>query len=150
MTGSAGGLRAVLFDYQFTVGRGRYSHTYKQTVAAYSKTGAYLPIFEIRARGFWQKVFGNKGINFDSHPEFTRRSYVRSDDELKTREVITPGLLSFLEQGDPNKKWRLEGDGEILIVYRSEKRVKPPDFRTFLEETSSLAGQFFALGNCKK
>jgi hypothetical protein len=139
-----------LFDYQFTVGGGRYSHTYRQTVAAYSKTGVNLPIFEIKARGLWQKIFGGKAINFESHPEFTRRCYVRSDDELKTRELLTPGLLSFLEALDSNKKWRLEGDGETLLVYRSEKRVKPPDFRTLLEETSSLAGQFFALGNCKR
>src|SRR4029079_3737940 len=53
MTGSAGNLQAALFDYKFTVGGGRYSHTYKQTVAAYSKSGVQLPLFEVRRRGLW-------------------------------------------------------------------------------------------------
>lgn len=148
MTGGAAGLQAVLFDYKFTVGGGRYSHTYKQTVAAYSKSGVQLPVLEIRQRGLWFKLFSGKGMRFDSHPEFARKMYVRCSDEMRAQSIFTPGLLSFLEQIDPGKKWRFEGQGDTLIVYRSEKKVKPPDFRSFLDETSSLASQFFTQGNC--
>jgi hypothetical protein len=148
MTGSAGNLRAVLFDYKFTVGGGRYSHTYKQTVAAYSKNGSQLPLLEIRQRGLWQKIFSSKGMRFDSHPEFARRMYVRCVDEMRAQSIFTPALLSFLDQIDPARKWRFEGQGDTLLIYRSEKKVKPPDFRNFLDETSSLAAQFFAQGNC--
>lgn len=149
MTGSAEGMRAVLFDYQCTIGRGRYAHTFKQTIAAYSKTGARLPIFEIRPRNLWQRIVGVKAINFDSHPEFMGRCYVASDDEMKTRQLLTVGLLSFLEGLAPSKKWRLEGEGETLLIYASEKRVKPQNLQAFLQETSSLAAQFFALGSCR-
>jgi len=149
MTGSAGNLRAVLFDYKYTVGRGRYSHTYKQTVATYSRNGLQLPIFEVRQRGLWLKLFSGKGIRFDSHPEFARTMYVRCSDEVRAQSIFTPALLSFLSQMDPGKKWRFEGQGDTLVVYRSEKKVKPPDLRSFLDETSSLATQFFTQGNCK-
>jgi len=149
MTGSANSLPAVLFDYKFTVGSGRYSHTYKQTVAAFSKSGLQLPVFEIRQRGLWLKIFTGKGMRFDSHPEFARKMYVRCSDEMRGQSLFTPALLSFIDQIDPGKKWRFEGEGSTLIVYRSEKKVKPPDFRSFLDETSSLATQFFTQGNCK-
>jgi hypothetical protein len=149
ITGSAGNLRAVLFDYKFTVGGGRYSHTYKQTVAAYSKSGLQLPVFEIRQRGLWLKLFSGKGIRFDSNPDFARTMYVRCADEMRAQSIFTPALLSFLSQVDSAKKWRFEGQGDTLLVYRSEKKVKPPDFRSFLDETSLLATQFFAQGNCK-
>jgi hypothetical protein len=149
MTGSAGNLRAVLFDYKFTVGGGRYSHTYKQTVATYSKSGLQLPVFEIRQRGLWLKLFSGKGVRFDSQPEFSRTMYLRCSDEVRAQSIFTPALLSFLVQVEPGKKWRFEGQGDTLVVYRSEKKVKPPDLRSFLDETSSLATQFFTQGNCK-
>ena len=148
MMGAAGSLRVVLFDYKYTVGGGRYSHTYRQTVAAYSKNGSQLPVIEIRQRGLWLKMFSGKGMRFDSHPEFARRMYVRCADEMRAQGVFTPALLSFLDQIDPAKKWRFEGQGDTLLVYRSEKKVKPPDFQNFLNETSSLATQFFTQGNC--
>jgi hypothetical protein len=149
MTGSAGGLRVVLFDYKFTVGSGKYSHTYRQTVAAYTKNGVQLPVLEIRQRGLWRKIFSGKGLRFDSDPEFARRMYVHCADEMRAQSIFTPALLSFLGQLDPGKKWRFEGQGDTLLVYRSEKKVKPPDFRNFLDETSSLANQFFTQGNCR-
>ena len=149
MTGSAESLRTVLFDYKFTVGGGRYSHTYKQTVAAFSKSGLQLPVFEIRQRGVWLKIFPGKGMSFDSHPEFARKMYVRCSDEVRGQNVFTPALLVFIDQINPAKKWRFEGQGDTLIVYRYEKKVKPLDFRSFLDETSSLATQFFTQGNCK-
>jgi len=149
MTGSAGNMQALLFDYKFTVGGGRYSHTYRQTVAAYSKNGMRLPLIEIRQRGLWLKLFSGKGMRFDSHPEFARKIYVRCSDEVRGQSVFTPALLSFIDQIDSAKKWRFEGQGETLIVYRSEKKVKPPDFRSFVDETSSLAAQFFTQGNCR-
>ena len=58
-------------------------------------------------------------------------------------------LLSFLESLDPKKKWRLEGTAETLVVYRAGKRVKPEEFRTFLEETSALASSFLSLGGVR-
>ena len=149
MTGSAGDLRAVLFDYKFTVGGGRYSHTYRQTVAAYSKTGVQLPLIEVRQRGLWRKIFPGRGMRFDSHPEFARKIYVRCSDEVRGQSIFTPALLLFIDQIDPAKKWCFEGQGDTLIVYRAQKKMKPPDFRSFLDETSSLATQFFTQGNCR-
>jgi hypothetical protein len=153
MTGSPAGLRASLFDYKYTVGSGRYAHTYAQTVASYANERFSVPKFEMRPRGIWQKitdVFIGKNIDFESHPSFSRRYRLRGPDIEKTRVLFTPALLSFLESLDPTKKWRLEGIGNTLLIYRSSKRVKPADFRTFLEETSSIASQFFSTCGCRK
>jgi hypothetical protein len=51
---------------------------------------------------------------------------------------------------DAQKKWRLEGAGQTLIVYRAGKRVKPAELRTFLDVTGALASSFFALANTEK
>jgi hypothetical protein len=147
MTGSAAGFRTAFFDYAFTVGYGRSQRTYRQTVAAFSHKASLLPQFALRTKGILQKIgnaFVHKDINFDSHPEFSRRYQLRGPDEPQLRAVCTPQLLSFLEQLDRKKNWRLEGKNDTLILYRAGKRVKPADFRSHLEETSTLATSFFS------
>lgn len=149
MTGSSSGLRVSLFDYSYVVGSGRNSHTYAQTVASFIKAGGALPEFEMEPKGILGKIGDallHKNINFESHPEFSRRYQLRSPEQDRTRALFTPALLSFLESLDPKKNWSLEGLGETLIIYRSGKRTKPEELRTFLEETTTLGGSFLRLG----
>ena len=152
MSSSASGLRAFLFDYIYIIGGGRSSKTIKQTVGAYCKDNAQLPQFNLQPQGLmhklWDKVV-QKDITFDSNPNFGQRYVLRSPDTERTRVVFTPALLTFLESLDPQKKWQIEGMGNTLLVYRGGKKAKPEAFRTFLEETSTLANQFFSLGNCR-
>jgi hypothetical protein len=153
MTGSASGVRVSLFDYAFTKGGGKSSHTYTQTVAAFFKAGITLPEFAVQPEGVLQKVaiaFTSNDINFDSHPEFSRRWQLKGADDDKIREVFTPALLSYFEGLDRRKKWRVEGLDDCLIIYRMSKKTKPQDFRAFLDETRGIANSFFTLCGLKK
>lgn len=148
MTGSYAGFRTSTFDYTFTIRIGRRSITYIQTVIAFSKESAFLPKFDMQPEGVLQKigdVFVRKDINFDSHPEFSRSYQLRSPEVDKTRRLFSPPLLSFIEGLDRKRKWRLEGLGNTLIVYRLGMRAKPDNYRTHLEQTSSIASSFFSL-----
>jgi len=152
MTGSAAGFRAALFDYSFTEGYGRSQRTYGQTVAAFSKNGAVLPQFSLQEKGIMQKIgnaFAHKDIQFDSNAEFSRSHQVRSPDKTGTRALFTPQLIAFLETLDGKKKWRLEGGNDTLILYRLRKKVKPEDFRSYLEETSGIATSFFSYSGAR-
>jgi hypothetical protein len=152
MTGSVAGMRANLFDYAFTVGGGRSSHTYNQTVGAYCKSGVNLPSFSLRPQGMMHKLWDavvHKDITFDSNPEFASRYVLRGPESERIRILFTPSLMSYLQGLNPEKKWQLEGMGDTLLVYRGGKKANPGDFRAFLGETSTIAGQFFSLGNWK-
>lgn len=153
MAGSASGLPAYLCDYQYVTGGGRSSQTHFQTVAGFTKSGAVMPEFELQPEGVLQKIgdaFVHKDIDFDTHPEFSRRMQLRSPEEQKTRELFSSGLLSYLEGLDPAKKWRIEGTGNTLLLYRGGKRVKPGEVKSFLAETSTIASQFFSFAGSKK
>ena len=153
MTGSVSGFQTSLFDYKFVIGGGKSSQTCMQTVVSFTKPGISMPEFELQPEGIMQKigaVFVHDDIDFDSHPEFSRRMQLRSPEEEKTRELFNPSLLTFLEGLDQSKKWRLEGVTETLLIYRWKKRVKPEDFRQFFEETSAIASQFFGLASLRK
>lgn len=153
MTGSSDDMRISLFDYSFAEGAAGSSTSLQQTVAAYSKTGLTLPEFELAPFDIAQKIdsaLGNKGLRFDSHPEFSKRYQLQAADEAATRALFTPALLSYLEGLDSPKKWRLEGMGETVTVYRLRKRVNPADLRNFLDETKAIADSFFALADAEK
>jgi hypothetical protein len=152
MNGSFAGFQTSLFDYSYTTSDGRNSSTWTQTVAAFMQD-AHLPMFELRPEGFLDRVgeaFVHRDIDFESHPEFSRRYLLRGGDEQAVRELFTPALLTFFEALPPERKWHIEGGEGTLFVYRSAATVKPDDIRSFLEETSSIAQTFFASGGLKR
>jgi hypothetical protein len=151
MNGAFAGFQANLFDYSYTTSNGRNSSTWIQTVAAFMQD-SHLPLFELRPEGFLDRVsevFVHQDIDFESHPEFSRRYMLSGPEEQAVRELFTPALLTFFEALPPEKKWHIEGGEGTLFVYRSAATVKPDDIRSFLEETSSIAQTFFASGGLK-
>jgi hypothetical protein len=152
MNGAFAGFKTSLFDYSYTTSNGKNSNTWTQTVAAFMQD-AQVPMFELRPEGFLDRVgdyFVHKDIDFESHPQFSRRFLLRGADEHAVRDLFTPALLTFFEAFPPEKKWHIEGGEGTLFVYRSSATVKPNDVRTFLEETSSIAQTFFTSGGLKR
>ena len=142
MTGSAGGLQTSLFDYNY--GQGKSNVTL--TLACFSQN-VELPPFELRPEGVLDRisdVIVHSDIDFDSHPEFSRRYLLRSPDEAGTRKLFAPGLLTYMEQIPSDKKWHIEANGMNLIVYRGGFPVKPQEIPAFLSETSAIARTIFA------
>lgn len=137
MTGSTGGLNVSLFDYTFPMGKS--SETY--TLIAFSQD-LQLPPFELRAENIFDRIGGalvHNDIDFDSHPEFSRRYLLRSPDERGVRQLFAPSLLTYFEQIPSDRKWHVEAFGTMLILYRTTGPLRSADIQPFLDETSSIA-----------
>jgi hypothetical protein len=146
MSGATDGLKTSLFDYSFTVGGVKRSRTFTQTVAAYSQE-LWLPLFEMHPEGFLDRIGDailHDDIDFDSHPDFSRRYYLRGPDEAGIRKLFSPALLTSLQELPPESKWHIEGADSMLFVYRSGVKVGVDEFPSFLQETSAIARTFFA------
>jgi hypothetical protein len=146
MSAFSAGFKTSLFDYSFTVGGGKNSHTFSQTVAAYSQQ-LWLPLFEIRPEGFLDRIgdaFVHKDIDFESHPDFSRRYLLRGPDESEIRRLFCPDLLTFLEELSRENKWHIEGADSTLFLYRSDVTIRADELPSFLEETSAIARKFFS------
>jgi hypothetical protein len=144
MSGNFAGLATSVFDYWYTTGSGKNSHTYMQTVVAFT-IDVGLPVFELRPEGFFDRIgdrFTHGDIDLESNPEFSNRYLLRGPQEAKIRELFTPSLLSFLEQISPEKKWHFEGDGQTLVLYVASSLVDSQGMREFLIATSSIAKTF--------
>jgi len=146
MNGTYGSYPASVFDYSYTVSGGESSSTFTQTVVAF-RQDHQLPWFELRPEGFLDRIadaFVHRDIDFETHPEFSKRYALRGDDGTAIRVVFTPALLSFFEMLPPERKWHIEGSGFTLLAYRANLTVAPQEIRTFVEETCSIANSFFA------
>lgn len=146
MTGIREGLEVSFFDYSH--GRGRR----EQTLAAFTQE-IWLPSFEVEPLSTFRAVADailRRKIHFESDPEFAKRFRLSSVDPEKTRELFTPGVLSFLESFDSKSTWCLEGSGLTLIVYHKGKKARPQGFPSFVEKTTRIAKTFFSLSGVKK
>lgn len=140
LRGAAGGSEVLLFDYFFTEGSGRNSQTYKQTLAAFRVRGG-LPSFKLAPESWWHKLgaaFGYQDIDFDAHPEFSKRYLLRGKDEAAIRQLFHPGLVHYFETL-PKHNLNVEGAGEWLLVYELNKRFEPQKLREFADERAQFA-----------
>jgi hypothetical protein len=139
MRGPGEASNMALFDYEYTIGGGKERHTFRQTVLSLNLGGRPLPRFCLRPERAWDKVeafFGHKDINFDMHPDFSKKYSLRGDDEYQIQKLFTGGLIAFVE-GAPGIS--MEGEGSTLLLYRNRKLAKSEDIRAFIEMGSRLA-----------
>jgi hypothetical protein len=138
MTGQAGDRDVKLFDYKYTTGGGKDSHTWSQTVALFPKAGEGLPDLLLAPEYVFHKIgaaFGYQDIDFDTSPDFSSHYLLRGPDEMAIRSAFSADALNFFGQ---QRGWHVEVASGNVGVYRSGKRCKPDDLRTFLEGTQSV------------
>jgi hypothetical protein len=142
MRGKAGGLEVAVFDYKYVTGSGKHRHTWYHTVICMQFEGGELPTFSLRPETVWHKIgswFGYRDIDFESHPEFSRRYLLRGSDEAAIRTLFTPEVLSFYEE---QSGVSTEGAGNRLLFYRHSKRTAPENLRSVLEEGFKMLAVF--------
>ena len=134
LTGRAGETDVRVFDYRYTTGGGKNSHTWRQTVMLCESAKMSLPNFALRPKHFFHKigqVFGLHDIDFDTHPDFSKRYLLKGDDESEIRKLFDSDALAFYES---HGKLSTEAAGHQLIHYHANKRVAPEEMSEFIRE----------------
>ena len=127
-----------LFDYQYTTGGGKNSHTWRQSVALFPGAGESLPEFLLAPENIFHKigqVFGYQDIDFDSSPEFSSHYLLRGPDETAIRSAFGADALLFFGQ---HQGWHVEVKDRAVAIYRAGKRCRPEDAPTFLAEAQDV------------
>ncbi|HMP77944.1 MAG TPA: hypothetical protein PKD54_00695 [Pirellulaceae bacterium] len=140
MSGETDEVTICIFDYQYTTGSGKHQHTHKLTIASLdSPRLLVLPQFSMRPEGFFDRLgslFGFQDINFDHHPEFSRRFVLKGPDEAAIRACFRPALLDYFAS---RQKISVEAAPGRLIYYRNS-RPKVEDYPKLLEEAYQVFG----------
>ena len=133
-----GEMAELVFDYRYVTGGGQHSRSHSQTVAAFQLRGAALPVFSLRPEYLSDKIAGAIGfqdIDFPLHPDFSKRYLLRGTDEHAVRDVFTDARIESVALYD---KICIEGGGDWLIVYRTNRRIRPDVFSEFLDEARNV------------
>ena len=138
MSGKAGDRDVKLFDYRYTTGSGKNSHTWSQTVAMFPQGATGLPDFLLAPENIFHKIgqaFGYQDIDFDSSPDFSSHYLLRGPDEMAIRSAFGAEALAYFGQ---ERGWHVEVAGGNVGVYRSDKRCKPEELAAFREQVSAV------------
>ncbi len=141
MTGSVRGVELAVFDYDYTVGAGKSRRTFAQTVCWLRIPDAQLPTFALRPEGVFDRVgaaFGAQDIDFETHPEFSRRHVLRGQDEPAVRRVFTPHVLTHFESREAS----VEAFVDKLIVYDPDTYVAPTALAELVERALEIRELF--------
>ena len=134
MIGHQNGIDMQVFDYRYTVGHGKSSSTYNQTVLFIESPRLQLPTFHMAPEDIFSRLstkLGMQDIDFDSHPDFSKKYLLKGSNEALVRQFFTQPILNFFEQD--HTKWYFEGLGQQMILYRRNKRMKPDDYTNFIK-----------------
>ncbi len=136
MTGKADGAAASLFDYRYTTGGGKNSHTWTQTVAVFAEAGA-LPEFLLSPEHWWHKVgeiLGHNDIDFEASPDFSKHYLLKGPDERAIRTAFGAEPLGFFAQ---QPGWSVEARGGKLAIYRVSHRPRPEELQAYVTEVAA-------------
>lgn len=88
------------------------------TVFHLSDLEIQIPDFALEPEGLWSRVselVGGKDIDFPEFPEFSRKYYLRSDDEHATRSFFNEQLIRFFED---KEEIHVECHKNRLLIYK--------------------------------
>ena len=146
LTSPAGERRAILFDYRYTTGSGKSSHTHHQTVFYATSDGLDLPTFSLRPENFLHRFaqrFGYQDLDFSERPEFSRMFLLRGEDEAGLRTSFNDAVLRFFEERPGTCAAAI---GDELLLWKPGKYATPEEAERLIREGDALALRFLGRG----
>lgn len=134
MRGEIQDIAVSLFDYRYTTGSGKHSHTHAQTVVLFESEQLALPFFTLRPEGFFHKMagaFGYQDIDFADSPAFSDAYLLKGTDEDRIRAVFGPEVQAYYTR---HGHLCTEGGGGRLVHYHADRRIDPERIESWLQE----------------
>ena len=132
----------TLFDYKYTTGSGKHSHTHYRTVMLFETARLKLPRFTLRPEGFFHRVankLGSQDIDFEAHPVFSEDYLLQGPDEARIRRLFDEEALLYYTR---HPELCTEGDGRRLVFYQGGRRVEPEGMETLLQQGLDILDVF--------
>ena len=114
------------------------------TLVHVSETNLPIPDFALEPEGLWTKlseISGGKDLDFAAHPIFSKKYYLRGENEVVVREFFTSPIIDFLEN---REQMHIECHKHRLIFYKKRDLLEPAEIlyvSKFAEEFLQLVQQ---------
>lgn len=127
-------LGVVFGDYRYTVGHGKNTKLWYQTIILFHSSAFKAPRFEIKPEGWFSRIgemLGAQDIDFADAPEFSKKYVLKSEDEAAVRDFFRPDILELLA-GLQNLC--LEVREGSLMFWFDRRTVPPLEFKAMFEQ----------------
>jgi len=87
----------------------------------YTELDHILPVFSIHREGLLELIYhyaGFKDIKIEKEPEFSKKFYIKGEDEFAIQQLITPELAQLLLH---NPTFHIESNGYALLIFTKER-----------------------------
>ncbi len=132
----------VIFGYKYTVGSGKNSTTFKQTVGWFAHRKP-LPVFQLTPENILHKIaeaFGSKDIDFHEHPLFSKNYQLQGDDiNGQISNLFSDSVLDYFER---NKGLSLESGPSGLLIYFADRRLSADEIPVFIKQLKNIQSLF--------
>jgi MFS superfamily sulfate permease-like transporter len=125
--------KVEISDITVTEGAGAAQHDSKITVAHVSDLELTMPDFALEPESLFTKLseisFG-RDINFGDHPVFSKKYYLRGENENDVRNFFSPQILAFLER---HEDMHIESHRSKLLIYMKRDLLTVEETREVLQ-----------------
>jgi MFS superfamily sulfate permease-like transporter len=114
------------------------------TIIQLSETDLPIPDFALEPEGLWSKLFegvSGKDIDFASYPVFSKKYYLRSENEAVITSFFTESIIHFLEN---REEMHIECHKHRLLFYKKRDLLEPNEIQyvvKFAEEFLELLNE---------
>lgn len=130
-----------VFDYKYTTGSGRSSHTHQFTLALCSCGKCDIPHFDLKPETLMHKIgeaVGFKDIDLPAFPVFSDKYRLTGPDEAAVHMFFNPDRAAWFER---NQGLRVQGAPGYGLLFKKETRLPVDAWQTFIEEAKTFAAE---------
>lgn len=112
------------------------------TVIAFQSPQLQLPYFALYPESYFSflgELVGWNDIDFVSHPNFSKRYKLSSEDEMQVRHIFHPQLLTSFENMSDGS---VDGGGNYIFVYTPKLTIEVESLNTYLNNATNVYGLF--------
>ena len=131
-------LGVVFGDYRYTVGHGKTTNVWHQTIILFHSPTFESPRFEIKPEGWFSRIgemLGAQDIDFTEAAQFSKKYVLKSDDEAAVRDFLRPDILELLAG---LHHLCLEVRSGSLMFWFDRRTIPPLEFKTAFEQAFSV------------
>ena len=129
-------------DITVSQGAGIAQEDTQMTVLHVSELEHTIPNFALEPEGLWTKfselAFG-KDIDFKGHAEFSKKYYLRGDDEVRLNEFFHENLIWFLER---HPGIHMESQRNKLLIYEKHDTLSVTEIKSLLHFVEKVVCSF--------
>ena len=127
----------LLFDLSYSEGAFIAKEDLRSTFLQIKGTEK-MPVFALDKENFMTNILqlsGLKDIDFKEHPDFSKRFYLRGEDEKAIRAFFTGNLIYFFES---HPAYYLESNGDSLLIRTKERLASIQEIKQILAFAEEL------------